>query len=147
MCLMAMKAFVPVMGVNGGSAVSLLWLEERGVEGTEIGHALKKTTLSHVPTLLISTQPGHGKCVLIFGYVVTSLSLSICHLQANVRVWAHSDTPSYKHMFSNKQIICIEYMEITEDDECKIFSRVQLGMALNYAKQDAKKMKAEALTP
>ena len=29
--------------------------------------------------------------------------------------------PKYKHMFSNKQIICIKYMEITEDDEREIF--------------------------
>ncbi|KAF8263209.1 hypothetical protein EI94DRAFT_609661 [Lactarius quietus] len=49
----------------------------------------------------------------------------------------------YKRMFSNKQIVCIEYMEITEDDEREIFRRVQLGMALNYAE----KMKAEAPTP
>ncbi|KAI9452686.1 hypothetical protein BJY52DRAFT_1291929 [Lactarius psammicola] len=37
----------------------------------------------------------------------------------------------YKRMFSNKQIVCIEYMEITEDDEREIF----------------RKMKAEAPTP
>ncbi|KAI9510348.1 hypothetical protein F5148DRAFT_1180214 [Russula earlei] len=49
----------------------------------------------------------------------------------------------YKRMFSNKQIVCIEYMEISEDDEREIFRRVQLGMALNYAE----KMKAEAPTP
>ena len=29
--------------------------------------------------------------------------------------------PKYKRMFSNKQIVCIEYMEITEDDEREIF--------------------------
>jgi hypothetical protein len=64
-------------------------------------------------------------------------------------------------MFANKQIVCIEYMEISEDDEREIFrvrldcvqlvsrthtpytQRVQLGMALNYAE----KMKAEAPTP
>jgi hypothetical protein len=49
----------------------------------------------------------------------------------------------YKRMFANKQIVCIEYMEISEDDEREIFRRVQLGMALNYAE----KMKAEAPTP
>ena len=65
-------------------------------------------------------------------------------------------------MFANKQIVCIEYMEISEADEREIFrvrcgpcltlsqgshllvpQRVQLGMALNYAE----KMKAEAPTP
>ena len=64
-------------------------------------------------------------------------------------------------MFANKQIVCIEYMEISEGDEREIFrvrfnvsdtllakftaysQRVQLGMALNYAE----KMKAEAPTP
>ena len=29
--------------------------------------------------------------------------------------------PKYKRMFSHKQIVCIEYMEITEDDEREIF--------------------------
>jgi hypothetical protein len=29
--------------------------------------------------------------------------------------------PKYKRMFSNKQIVCIEYMEITEDNEREIF--------------------------
>jgi hypothetical protein len=70
--------------------------------------------------------------------------------------------PKYKRMFANKQIVCIEYMELSEDDEreifrvrfqyvrpsfCKIYTpylqRVQLGVALNYAE----KMKAEAPTP
>ena len=70
--------------------------------------------------------------------------------------------PKYKRMFANKQIVCIEYMEISEGDEREIFrvrcdpystlsqgsylfitQRVQLGMALNYAE----KMKAEAPTP
>jgi len=32
----------------------------------------------------------------------------------------------YKRMFSNKQIVCIEYMEISEDDEREIF-RVRFG--------------------
>jgi hypothetical protein len=27
----------------------------------------------------------------------------------------------YQRMFSNKQIVCIEYMEITQDDEREIF--------------------------
>jgi hypothetical protein len=27
----------------------------------------------------------------------------------------------YKRMFANKQIVCIEYMEISEDDEREIF--------------------------
>lgn len=29
--------------------------------------------------------------------------------------------PKYKRMFANKQIVCIEYMEISEDDEREIF--------------------------
>jgi hypothetical protein len=29
--------------------------------------------------------------------------------------------PKYKRMFSNKQIVCIEYMEISEDNEREIF--------------------------
>jgi hypothetical protein len=33
--------------------------------------------------------------------------------------------PKYKRMFANKQIVCIEYMEISEEDEREIF-RVRL---------------------
>ncbi len=44
----------------------------------------------------------------------------------------------YKRMFSNKQIVCIEYMEITEDDEREIF-RVRFVLttflALNYTEK------------
>jgi hypothetical protein len=29
--------------------------------------------------------------------------------------------PKYKRMLSSKQIACIEYTEITEDDKCEIF--------------------------
>jgi hypothetical protein len=29
--------------------------------------------------------------------------------------------PKYKRMFANKQIVCIEYMEISEDNEREIF--------------------------
>ncbi|KAI0247558.1 hypothetical protein BJV78DRAFT_1244935 [Lactifluus subvellereus] len=39
--------------------------------------------------------------------------------------------------------VCIEYMEISEDDEREIFRRVQLGVEPNYAE----KMKAEDPTP
>jgi hypothetical protein len=34
----------------------------------------------------------------------------------------------YKRMFADKQIVCIEYMEITEDDEREIF-RVRLPVS------------------
>jgi len=36
--------------------------------------------------------------------------------------------PKYKRMFSNKQIVCIEYMEISEEDEREIF-RVRLTVS------------------
>ncbi|KZV68188.1 hypothetical protein PENSPDRAFT_687461 [Peniophora sp. CONT] len=48
--------------------------------------------------------------------------------------------PKYKNLFGTKQIVCIEYFDLDENDEREIFRRVQLGMALN----DAEKMKALA---
>ena len=38
----------------------------------------------------------------------------------------------YKRMFSNKQIVCIEYMEISEADEREIF-RVRFDRDRHYA--------------
>ncbi|KAL7278035.1 hypothetical protein ACG7TL_007997 [Trametes sanguinea] len=39
------------------------------------------------------------------------------------------------HAFSNKQITCIEYDELTDDQEREIFQRVQLGVALTTAER------------
>ncbi len=39
----------------------------------------------------------------------------------------------YKRMFSNKQIVCIEYMEITEDDEREIFRVRPVLIVLFYS--------------
>jgi hypothetical protein len=39
--------------------------------------------------------------------------------------------PKYKRMFSNKQIVCIEYMEFTEDDEHEIF-RVRVVSPIRF---------------
>ncbi|KAF8808804.1 hypothetical protein BYT27DRAFT_7188278 [Phlegmacium glaucopus] len=36
----------------------------------------------------------------------------------------------YRKTFANKQIVCVEYQDITDSDEREIFQRVQLGMAL-----------------
>ncbi|KIM81490.1 hypothetical protein PILCRDRAFT_821276 [Piloderma croceum F 1598] len=41
----------------------------------------------------------------------------------------------YRRLFANKQIVCIEYQDITDDDEREIFQRVQLGMALTPAEK------------
>ncbi|KAI0031026.1 hypothetical protein K488DRAFT_87231 [Vararia minispora EC-137] len=45
----------------------------------------------------------------------------------------------YQKLFANKQVVCIEYHGLTDDDEREIFRRVQLGMALT----NAEKLKAE----
>ncbi|KAH6894867.1 hypothetical protein BKA70DRAFT_1232459 [Coprinopsis sp. MPI-PUGE-AT-0042] len=37
--------------------------------------------------------------------------------------------------FANKQIVCVEYQDISEDDEREVFQRVQLGMALTPAEK------------
>ncbi|KAH6894840.1 hypothetical protein BKA70DRAFT_1407401 [Coprinopsis sp. MPI-PUGE-AT-0042] len=37
--------------------------------------------------------------------------------------------------FATKQIVCVEYQDISEDDEREVFQRVQLGMALTPAEK------------
>ncbi|KAL6301935.1 hypothetical protein BKA93DRAFT_443788 [Sparassis latifolia] len=41
----------------------------------------------------------------------------------------------YRKIFCNKQIVCVEYQDLTEDDEREIFQRVQMGMALTPAEK------------
>ncbi|KAF9466669.1 hypothetical protein BDZ94DRAFT_127231 [Collybia nuda] len=41
----------------------------------------------------------------------------------------------YRRLFANKQIVCVEYQDITDSDEREIFQRVQLGMALTPAEK------------
>lgn len=41
----------------------------------------------------------------------------------------------YRRLFANKQIVCVEYQDITDRDEREIFQRVQLGMALTPAEK------------
>ncbi|KAG6859872.1 hypothetical protein C0995_002632 [Termitomyces sp. Mi166 len=41
----------------------------------------------------------------------------------------------YRKLFANKQIVCVEYTDVTDSDEREIFQRVQLGMALTPAEK------------
>ncbi|THU99208.1 hypothetical protein K435DRAFT_719927 [Dendrothele bispora CBS 962.96] len=41
----------------------------------------------------------------------------------------------YRRSFSNKQIVCVEYQDLTDANERDIFQRVQLGMALTPAEK------------
>ncbi|CDO77833.1 hypothetical protein BN946_scf184714.g8 [Trametes cinnabarina] len=41
----------------------------------------------------------------------------------------------YRKMFLNKQIVCMEYQDISPENEREIFQRVQLGMALTPAER------------
>ncbi|KAG6917651.1 hypothetical protein DXG01_001758 [Tephrocybe rancida] len=41
----------------------------------------------------------------------------------------------YRKLFANKQIVCVEYSDLTDSDEREIFQRVQLGMALTPAEK------------
>ncbi|KAJ8091048.1 hypothetical protein PM082_024655 [Marasmius tenuissimus] len=41
----------------------------------------------------------------------------------------------YRSIFSNKQIVCVEYQDLKDTDERDIFTRVQLGMALTVAEK------------
>ncbi|KAI0822087.1 hypothetical protein BC628DRAFT_1459616 [Trametes gibbosa] len=41
----------------------------------------------------------------------------------------------YQKLFMNKQIVCMEYQDISPDNEREIFQRVQLGMALTPAER------------
>ncbi|KAF8059847.1 hypothetical protein FPV67DRAFT_1707864 [Lyophyllum atratum] len=38
-------------------------------------------------------------------------------------------------LFKNKQVVCVEYQDVTDSDEREIFQRVQLGMALTPAEK------------
>ncbi|KAK0448536.1 hypothetical protein EV421DRAFT_1782847 [Armillaria borealis] len=40
-----------------------------------------------------------------------------------------------RRLFANKQIVCVEYSDLTDDGERDIFQRVQLGMALTAAEK------------
>ncbi|KAK0505384.1 hypothetical protein EDD18DRAFT_1129082 [Armillaria luteobubalina] len=40
-----------------------------------------------------------------------------------------------RRLFANKQIVCVEYPDLTDDNERDIFQRVQLGMALTAAEK------------
>uniref|UniRef100_A0A0W0GDG2 GmrSD restriction endonucleases N-terminal domain-containing protein n=1 Tax=Moniliophthora roreri TaxID=221103 RepID=A0A0W0GDG2_MONRR len=41
----------------------------------------------------------------------------------------------YRQIFANKQVVCVEYGEVSPSDERDIFRRVQLGMALTPAEK------------
>ncbi|KAL0580569.1 hypothetical protein V5O48_001482 [Marasmius crinis-equi] len=41
----------------------------------------------------------------------------------------------FRTIFSNKQIVCVEYQDLKDTDERDIFTRVQLGMALTVAEK------------
>ncbi|EIN04175.1 hypothetical protein PUNSTDRAFT_146661 [Punctularia strigosozonata HHB-11173 SS5] len=41
----------------------------------------------------------------------------------------------YRRMFANKQIVCVEYSDLKDEDEREIFKRVQLGLALTPAEK------------
>ncbi|KAF9442099.1 hypothetical protein P691DRAFT_638967, partial [Macrolepiota fuliginosa MF-IS2] len=41
----------------------------------------------------------------------------------------------YRRLFANKQVVCVEYSDINDNDEREIFQRVQLGMALTPAEK------------
>ncbi|THU79356.1 hypothetical protein K435DRAFT_558726, partial [Dendrothele bispora CBS 962.96] len=41
----------------------------------------------------------------------------------------------YRRAFANKQIVCVEYQDLTDANERDIFQRVQLGMALTSAEK------------
>ncbi|KAF5363203.1 hypothetical protein D9758_008370 [Tetrapyrgos nigripes] len=43
--------------------------------------------------------------------------------------------PQYRKSFAGKQIVCVEYTDLTDSDEREIFQRVQLGMALTSAEK------------
>ena len=78
----------------------------------------------------------------------STLPLTYTHFRlsnSNAKFW-YQDTQAgsksctllpekYRRLFSNKQIVCIEYMDINDRDEREIFQRVQLGMALTPAEK------------
>ncbi|KAH6894817.1 hypothetical protein BKA70DRAFT_1117399, partial [Coprinopsis sp. MPI-PUGE-AT-0042] len=66
--------------------------------------------------------------------------------QSNSRKWWFKESPpgqktrkvppeKLRKTFANKQIVCVEHQDISEDDEREVFKRVQLGMALTPAEK------------
>ncbi|KAF9007348.1 hypothetical protein BDZ89DRAFT_997208 [Hymenopellis radicata] len=43
--------------------------------------------------------------------------------------------PQYQRLFSNKQVVCVEYTDLIPKDERDIFQRVQMGVALTPAEK------------
>ncbi len=75
-----------------------------------------------------------------WGHLVLFISeLTMDHSESKRKYWYKQKAgkpgkqlPSkYKRMFSNKQVVCIEYMGLTEDDEREIF-RVRSIMTLIF---------------
>ncbi|KAI0357156.1 hypothetical protein OH77DRAFT_1519592 [Trametes cingulata] len=63
--------------------------------------------------------------------------------ETNKKYW-YKDSPrekrvllpkSLRQAFANKQIVCVEYDDLTDDQEREIFQRVQLGVALTAAER------------
>ncbi|PPR06444.1 hypothetical protein CVT24_002602, partial [Panaeolus cyanescens] len=65
----------------------------------------------------------------------TSTSTSISKHTTSSRKTIQLLPEKYKRLFSNKQIVCVEYQDITDKDEREVFQRVQLGMALTPAEK------------
>ncbi|KAJ3566075.1 hypothetical protein NP233_g7229 [Leucocoprinus birnbaumii] len=93
-----------------------------------LGLVYRKTTtfsLLLATHLLSRLRPLNGRKTLV-QRLLHHLPLQIPH------------TPPPKNttaLFSNKQIVCVEYMDIGDKDEREIFQRVQLGMALTPAEK------------
>lgn len=56
-------------------------------------------------------------------------------LRENHKKPQHFITKEEFDIFNNFEFVCVEYMDITEDDEFELFSRVQLGVAITSAEK------------
>ncbi|GAN08355.1 conserved hypothetical protein [Mucor ambiguus] len=56
-------------------------------------------------------------------------------LRQNHKAPRHFITKEEFDIFNNFEFVCVEYLDITEDDEFEIFSRVQLGVAITSAEK------------
>ncbi|KZT03116.1 uncharacterized protein LAESUDRAFT_738446 [Laetiporus sulphureus 93-53] len=93
----------------------------------------------YIPPVIFGVDDGTERRTCIDG----KQRLTSVQMQTNKRYW-YKDVPgakrtllpkAYMQAFANKQITCVEYDCLTDDQEREIFQRVQLGVALTPAER------------
>ncbi|KIY72063.1 hypothetical protein CYLTODRAFT_418242 [Cylindrobasidium torrendii FP15055 ss-10] len=102
----------------------------------------------YIPPIVFATGDDEKKTCIDGKQRLTSINL---FMEGNLpfidsvskkRLWFRSSDPKneilpkkLKRQFENRQIVCVEYTDLTVDNEHDIFSRVQNGVALNQSEK------------